>query len=181
MKYRAFKLQIVEMPNLMINAIDTSDWINPNENTSDWITPNDKVFSIMVFCEEKEIITHSNNEETTLIHSRFIDEKFYSVTRKIRNDGVCVSKSQNTNMKTAICRCLKEEDIEDFKKQWENGWDVEEAKKSEDVRTRELESNEAQKWEDFKNIWENELVVSDEQVKKGIFQKLKWFFPCFFG
>ena len=71
--------------------------------------------------------------------------------------------------------------IEDFKKQWENGWDVEEAKKSEDVRTRELESNEAQKWEDFKNIWENELVVSDEQVKKGIFQKLKWFFPCFFG
>ena len=171
-KYRAFKLQIVEMPNLMINAIDTSDWINPNENTSDWITPNDKVFSIMVFCEEKEIITHSNNEETTLIHSRFIDEKFYSVTRKIRNDGVCVSKSQNTNLK---------EDIEDFKKQWENGWDVEEAKKSEDVRTRELESNEAQKWEDFKNIWENELVVSDEKVKKGIFQKLKRFFPCFFG
>ena len=171
MKHRAFKLQIVEMPNLICNAIDTSDWI----------TPNDKVFSIMVFCEEKEIITHSNNEETTLIHSRFIDEKFYSVTRKIRNDGVCVSKSQNTNMKTEICRCLTEKDIEDFKKQWENGWNVEEAKKSEDVRTRELESNEAQKWEEFKNIWENELVVSDEKVKKGIFQKLKRFFPCFFG
>ena len=140
-----------------------------------------------VFCEEKEIKINSN-EETTLIHSRFIGEKFYSVTRKIRNDGEFLSKSQSASF-----HMQEEGAIEDFKKQWENCWDVEEAEKSEEVETRGLEPKEAQKWEDFKNLWENECVASihgqaafysgsmneakvAQSDKNGIVPKLKRFF-----
>ena len=142
-----------------------------------------------VFCEEKEIKINANEETILLIHSRFIDRNFISITRKIRNDGVFLSHTQTTNLNS------KDGDaIEDFKKQWDNGWNEEEAQKSEDVETNGLGSKEAQKWEEFQKIWKNECLASIhghceaalysdilnearvEEDKNGICQKLKRFF-----
>ena len=96
-----------------------------------------------VFCEEKEI--KINSDEALLIHSRFIGKHFISIIRKIRKDGVFHSESQTSNLKD-------KEAFEEFNNHWEDGWDKEEAKKSEDIEISGLGSKEVQKWKHFKNI-----------------------------
>ena len=137
-----------------------------------------------VFCEEKE--SKINSEEALLIHSKFIGEHFISITRKIRNDGVFLSKSQATNLKD-------KEGFEEFNNQWEDGWDKEEARKSEEIEINRLGSKEFQIWEDLKKLWQkiecvafiycqakshsdilNEARVEEE--KNGICEKIKRFF-----
>ena len=138
-----------------------------------------------VFCEEKEI--KINSDEALLIHSRFIGKHFISITRKIRNDGVFLSKSQATNLKD-------KEGFEEFNNQWEDGWDKEEARKSEEIEINRLGSKEFQIWEDLKKLWQKiECVASiyyqakshsdilnearvEEEKKNGICEKIKRFF-----
>ena len=134
-----------------------------------------------VFCEEKEI--KINSDEALLIHSRFIGKHFISITRKIRNDGVFLSESKASNLKD-------KEAFEEFNNHWEDGWDKEEAKKSEDIEISGLGSKDVQKWKHFKNIWDidghfrakshfdvlNEASARVEEEKNGICQKLKRFF-----
>ena len=143
-------------------------------------------FTDPVFCEEKEMKINYDEESSLLIHSKFIGEHFISITRKIRNDGVFLSKSQASNLKD-------KEAFDEFNKQWEDGWDKEEAKKSEEIEINRLGSKEFQIWEDFKKLWQKiECVASIycqakshsdilnearvEEEKNGICEKIKRFF-----
>ena len=85
------------------------------------------------------------------------------------------------------------EAFEEFNNQWEDGWDKEEAKKSEEIEINRLGSKEFQIWEDFKKLWQKiECVASIyyqakshsdilnearvEEEKNGICEKIKRFF-----
>ena len=74
----------------------------------------DKVFrELRQFTKVTEESTESNGK-STLAHTRFIGEHYYSV-HQIMNQGQLEDEKIETNLET-------EEQIDNFKNEWEDGW-----------------------------------------------------------